>query len=181
MTAINLAGLLHEPPGSTRDIRLRDHYLNLGPDLELAGPIDADLRLQRTNRGVLLRGELSASLRRTCARCTDAFVEDVRVPLSEEFLPSVDPLTGAPVSLEAEDADTPRIDDHHQIELDAVFREELSLTEPVFPLCGPDCPGLCPECGLRLEAGPHAHDADEIDPRLAGLAALLRDGNRDTD
>jgi uncharacterized protein len=177
MTAFNLAGLLHEPPGSTRDIRLRDHYLNLGPDLELAGPIDADIRLQRTNRGVLLRGELRASLRRTCARCTDAFVEEVRVPLSEEFLPSVDPVSGAPVAADAQDADVPRIDDHHQIELDPVFREELSLTEPVFPLCRPDCPGLCPTCGLRLEDGTHEHGDAEIDPRLAGLAALLRDGD----
>jgi uncharacterized protein len=176
MTAFNLAGLLHEPPGSTRDIRLRDHYLTLGPDVELAGPIDADLRLARTNRGILLRGELRAPLRRACARCTDAFVEEVRVPLSEEFLPSVDPVSGAPVVQDAEDAETPRIDDHHQIELAPVFREELSLTEPVFALCRPDCPGLCPTCGERLSAGPHDHGADEIDPRLAGLASLLRDG-----
>ncbi len=179
MTAFNLAGLLHEPPGSTREIRLRDHYLNLGRDLELAGPIDADMRLQRTNRGVLLRGQLHASLRRTCARCTDAFVEEVRVPLSEEFLPSVDPVSGAPLTVDAEDAEVPRIDGHHQIELDPVFREELSLTEPVFPLCRPDCPGLCPTCGGRMESGTHEHGDAEIDPRLAGLAALLRDGDDD--
>lgn len=181
MTAFNLAGLLHEPPGSTREIRLRDHYLTLGPDLELAGPIDADLRLQRTNRGVLLRGELRAALRRTCARCTDAFVEEVRVPLSEEFLPSVDPTSGAPLAVDAEDAEVPLIDDHHQIDLDPIFREELSLTEPVFPLCRPDCEGLCPECGERLAGGPHAHGADEVDPRLAGLAALLRNGDNEGD
>ena len=181
MTAFNVAGLLHEPPGSTREIRLRDHYLTLGPELELAGPIDADLRLQRTNRGILLRGELRGSLRRTCARCTDAFVEEVSVPLSEEFLPSIDPTTGAPVPVDAEDADVPRIDDHHQIELDPSFREELSLTEPIFPLCRPDCEGLCPECGERLRGGPHAHATDEIDPRLAGLAALLRNGDGDAE
>ena len=177
MTAFNLAGLLHEPPGSTREIRLRDHYLTLGPDLELAGPIDADLRLQRTNRGVLLRGELRASLRRTCARCTDAFVEEVRVPLSEEFLPSVDPISGAPIAGDAEDAEVPRIDDHHQIELDPVFREELSLTEPIFPLCRPDCEGLCPECGERLAGRTHEHAAEDVDPRLAALAALLGNGD----
>jgi uncharacterized protein len=176
VTAFNVAGLLHEPPGATRDIRLRDHYTTLGPDVELAGPIDADLRLQRTNRGILVRGELLASLRRTCSRCTDPFVEEVRIPISEEFLPTVDPVTGAPVPSEAEDADTLRIDEHHQIELDPVFHDELSLTEPVFALCRPDCPGLCAVCGERLDRGEHAHGDDEIDPRLAGLAVLLRDG-----
>ena len=177
MTAFNIAGLLHEPPGATRDIRLRDHYLSLAPVVELAGPIDADLRLQRTNRGILMRGDLRATLRRTCARCTDAYVEEVRVPITEEFLPTVDPESGAPLALEEQDAETPRIDDHHQIELDTVFRDELSLTEPVFPLCRPDCPGLCPTCGERMDAGPPDHGGDEIDPRLAGLAALLPRGD----
>ena len=180
MTAFNVAGLLREPPGATRDIRLRDHYVTLGTDVELAGPIDADLHLQRTNRGILARGEIRASLRRTCARCTDPYVEEVRVPVSEEFLPSLDPDTGAPVVLdEGEGAETLRINEHHEIELDGVLHDELVLTEPMHPLCRPDCPGLCPECGLRMDAGDHAHGGDEIDPRLAGLAALLRDRNGD--
>lgn len=180
MTAFNVAGLLREAPGTTRDIRLRDHYVTLGADVELAGPVDADLHLQRTNRGILARGEIRASLRRTCARCTDPYVEEVSVPVSEEFLPSVDPDTGAPVILEAgEGVETLRINEHHEIELDGVLHDELVLTEPMHPLCRPDCPGLCPECGLRMDAGDHAHGGDEIDPRLAGLAALLRDRNGD--
>jgi len=180
MTAFNVAGLLHEPPGSTRDIRLRDHYVTLGPDVELAGPIDADLHLQRTNRGIFVRGDLTASLRRTCARCTDPYVEDVRVTVSEEFLPSVDPDTGAPLGAEEGDGPEPmRIDEHHEIELDGVLHDELVLTEPMHPLCRPDCPGLCPDCGGRMDAGDHDHAGEEIDPRLAGLAALLRDRNGD--
>jgi uncharacterized protein len=180
MTSFNVAGLLHEPPGAVRDARLRDHYLTLGADVELAGPLDADLRFQRTNRGVLLRGTLRAPLRRTCARCTDAYVEDVTVSIEEEFLPSVDLETGAQLVAEAETSEVvQRIDEHHEIELDGVFHDELSLTEPMHPLCRPDCPGLCTECGERLDGGDHAHGHDEIDPRLAALAALLRDGNRD--
>lgn len=175
MTSINAAGLLHETPGATRDVRLRDHYISLGPDVELAGPLDADLRLQRTNRGILVHGRVRAPLRRTCARCTDPFVEEVTVEIDEEFLPSVDPVTGQAVPLEAVDAETSRIDDHHEIQLDRILRDELALTEPMVPLCRPDCPGLCPECGERFDRGDHGHAAAEIDPRLAGLAALLLD------
>jgi uncharacterized protein len=175
MTAFNVAGLLREPPGSTREIRLRDHYVSLGADVELAGPVDADLRLQRTNRGVLLRGEVRAPLRRTCARCTDPFVEEVTTSVAEEFVPSIDPATGVRVPAPAEDEDVRAIDEHHEIELDPVLHDELALTEPMHPLCRPDCPGLCPECGLRLDARHTTHATDEVDPRLAGLAALLGD------
>ena len=181
MTSFNVAGLLHEPPGATRDVRLRDHYVTLGGDIELAGPLDADLRLQRTNRGILLRGELRAPLRRTCSRCTDPYVEEVSVPIEEEFLPSVDLETGAQVRTEPADPDvTLRIDGRHEIDLAGVFHDELSLTEPMHPLCRPDCAGLCPECGEKLETGRHDHGVDEIDPRLAGLAALLNDRNGDS-
>jgi uncharacterized protein len=178
VTSINVAGLLHEAPGVTRDVRLRDHYLNLGPEVELAGPLDADLRLHRTNRGILLRGRVRAPLRRTCARCTDPYVDEVSVEVDEEFLPSLDPVTGQPVGAPSEDdALVNRIDEHHEIQLDAVLRDELMLTEPMVPLCRPDCPGLCTECGERLDRGDHAHGGPEIDPRLAGLAALLNDRN----
>jgi uncharacterized protein len=182
MTSFNVAGLLHEPPGARRDARLRDHYVTLGPDIELAGPLDAELHFQRTNRGILVRGELRAPVRRVCARCTDPFVEEVTVPVAEEFLPSVDPATGAPVHAEHADDEgegVRRIDEHHEIDLAGTFHDELSLTEPMHPLCRPDCPGLCPECGEKLDRGDHAHIGEELDPRLAGLAALLgdRDGN----
>ena len=36
-------------------------------------------------------------MRRTCARCLEAFVEPVSISISEEFLPSIDPETGAAV------------------------------------------------------------------------------------
>ena len=180
MTSFNVAGLLHEPPGATRDIRLRDHYVTLGSDIELAGPLDADLRLQRTNRGILVRGDLRAPLRRTCSRCTDPYVEEVSVPIEEEFLPSVDLESGSQVQAEPAEADVAlRIDERHEIDLSGVFHDELSLTEPMHPLCRPDCAGLCPECGEKLERGEHDHGGDEVDPRLAGLAALLSDRNGD--
>ncbi len=59
--------------------------------------------------------------------------------------------------------------------MDALLHDELALTEPMHPLCSPDCPGLCVECGERLGATHEPHADADIDPRLAGLAALLRD------
>jgi uncharacterized protein len=173
MTVLNVAGLLQETPGAERSHVLRDHYLTLGSDVELAGPLDGELRLQRTNRGILVRGTVRGVVRRTCARCLEGYVEPAEVAIHEEFLPTVDPASGAPLPPpDHEDAAQP-IDDHHEIDIGPVLRDEFALAEPMHPLCRPDCPGLCPECGLRLDERHVAHPVDEVDPRLAGLARFL--------
>jgi uncharacterized protein len=170
---LNVAGMLHEPPGATREVALRDRYLALGTDVELAGPVDGLIRLQRTNRGILLRGSAEAPLRRTCSRCLEPFVERVQIQLAEEYLPTVDPLHGVPLPPPATDEAALAIDAHHQIDLGPVMHDELALTEPMHPLCRPDCPGLCPGCGRRMDVGSCACAVVEADPRLAVLARLL--------
>ncbi|MGH2456124.1 MAG: YceD family protein [Candidatus Limnocylindria bacterium] len=178
MTSFNVAGLLRDAPGAVRDYRLRDRYLSLGSDVELAGPLSGSLRLQRTNRGILVRGSLEAMVRRTCARCLEAYVEPVTVQVSEEYLPSLDPDTGTPLPEPDRDEFVQVIDEHHEIDLLGVLREEFALSEPMHPLCSPDCPGLCPDCGTRLGPGHPSHAEAEIDPRLAGLARLLEPDDR---
>jgi len=173
MTLLNVAGLLREAPGAAREVRLRDRYLALGADLELAGPLDGTLRLLRTNRGILLRGSIDAALRRTCARCLDPFVEEVRVQVAEEFLPSVDPISGTPLPAPSADEAALAIDARHAIDLGPVLHDELALSEPMHPLCRPDCPGLCPVCGRHMDVGSCSCQVDEPDPRLAVLAQLL--------
>jgi DUF177 domain-containing protein len=170
---VNVAGMLREPPGASREMLLRDRYVAVGPDVELAGPIDGEIRMQRTNRGILLRGSVRASLRRSCARCLDPYVEEVRVNLAEEFLPTVDPVHGHALPAPATDEDALLIDAQHQIDLGPVLRDELVLTEPMHPLCQADCPGLCSVCGRHLDVGSCDCITDEPDPRLAGLASLL--------
>jgi uncharacterized protein len=174
----NVAGVLQEAPGATREVVLRDRYLSVGADVELAGPIDGQLRLQRTNRGILLRGSVDAPVRRTCSRCLDPFVETVTLQLAEEFLPTIDPQRGVPLAPPAPDEEALTIDPQHQIDLTPVLHDELVLAEPMHPLCRVDCPGLCPGCGRHMEVGSCDCAAHEPDPRLAALARLL-EGMRD--
>jgi uncharacterized protein len=171
---VNVAGLLQEQPGVSRAYRLRDHYVNLAPAVELAGPLNGFLRLQRTNRSVLVRGQVSAAVRRTCGRCTEPYVDEARATIEEEFLPSVDVGTGAPVAMRGEPEEGPRINEHHEIDLGPILRDELALTEPILGLCRADCPGLCQGCGRRLDRGTCACAVDEPDERLAVLAQLLK-------
>lgn len=173
MTLFNAAGLLQDAPGAVREYALRDRYLSVGPDVELAGPVSGRVRLQRTNRGVLLRATLDASLRRTCSRCLEPFEESVTVSLAEEYLPSHDPERGTPLAPPAADEEALLMDERHQIDLVPVLHDELALTEPMHPLCRSDCPGLCTGCGRRLDVGSCNCGAVEPDPRMAVLAALL--------
>ncbi len=176
MTSINVAGLLRQTPGAVRQLRLRDRYLSLGPDLELAGPLDGDLRLLRTNRGILVRGTIEAPVRRTCARCLDPYVEAVRVDIAEEYLPTVDPEHGTPLEAPAADETALPIDARHQLDLTSVMHDELALAEPMHPLCRPDCRGLCPGCGRRLDVGSCDCASEQLDPRLQVLARF-REGH----
>jgi len=169
----NVAGMLQEPPGATREVALRDRYLSVGADVELAGPVDGTIRLQRTNRGILLRGSVDAPVRRTCSRCLDAFVEPVHVQLAEEFLPTVDPHRGVPLPPPASDEEAMPIDAQHQVDLTPILHDELALSEPMHPLCRADCPGLCPGCGRHMDVGSCDCAADEPDARLAALARLF--------
>jgi uncharacterized protein len=173
MTLVSVAGLLQEAPGATRQVVLHDRYLSLGADIELAGPVEGAFHLQRTNRGILVRGALTVPVRRTCARCLDAFVEEEQVAFLEEFVPTIDPAHGTPLAAPDPDGVVQLIDEHHQIDLTTVMHDELALSEPMHPLCRPDCPGLCPGCGRRLDVGTCACAVEELDPRLEPLARLL--------
>jgi uncharacterized protein len=173
MLSYNVAGLLRAVPGTARLIDVTLPGMPIADDVELAGPIQGALKLSRTGRGIIARGHLDTALVEQCSRCLAAVVAPIAVEIEEEALPTIDINTGMPVQLGPED-DAILLDDHHELDLQEAVREAISLAEPIAPLCRPDCRGLCLTCGTDLNADPaHTHDDDEIDPRMAGLAAML--------
>jgi uncharacterized protein len=175
-----LSGLMAEPPGSVREYTLDEVPVDAGDELRLAGPVSGHVRLSRTNRGLVLDGRFGTAIVGECARCLRPLATPVDLRLDEEVLPSIDIASGLPVSPEeGADPEAPRLTDHHELELRPLILEAISLAEPIAPLCEPDCPGLCPECGERR--GPdHAPHEAPIDPRLEVLRAFRVDGDRDS-
>jgi uncharacterized protein len=175
----NVAGLLTEPAGSSRHYHVAGATIDLGEDLRLADPIEGDVRLARTNRGLLVQAAFKAGLDAQCSRCLRDIEVPVEVTIDTEALPSLDIATGLPVATHDE-PDVLRLTDHHELDLENEVREALLLAEPIAALCDESCPGLCPVCGERLADGPHEHPDDEVDPRLEALKAFKVDAGDET-
>ena len=176
----NVAGLLAEPAGSTRDYLVAGVTIDLGDGLRLADPIEGRVHLARTNRGVLATADLATSLEAECSRCLRDLEVPIEISIEEEILPSLDLHTGRPLDRSLE-PDAVRLTDHHELELEPLVREAILLAEPIAPLCEPDCPGLCIACGERLTNGPHEHGDESIDPRLEALRAFKVDAGAETE
>jgi len=132
-------------------------------------PIQFDLRLESVVEGVLVTGTASGRLVGECARCL--------VDIEDEFLADVQELYVYPES-EAEPDEASRMEGD-LIDLEPVLRDQVVLALPFQPLCTDDCPGLCPDCGVRLADEPgHKHE-ERSDPRWAVLGGLLDDKEQD--
>lgn len=175
-----LAGLLGEPAGTERRYDVAGVTIPLADDLRLTEPLEGEVRIARTNRGVIVEAHLGASIAGTCARCLRDIEIPIAVDVREEALPSVELASGHPVDT-ASEPEVTRLTSHHELELGALVADAISLAEPIAPLCEEACPGLCPTCGERLGPEHAEHEQDEIDPRLAALRAFRSADSEATD
>ncbi|NDB18193.1 MAG: DUF177 domain-containing protein [Actinobacteria bacterium] len=133
--------------------------------------IDLDITLQAVGEGILVTGTATAPVVGECSRCLTEIRYPEQIELADLF--SYPPTDARGRVLEAEmdnDEDTLWVADDH-IDLEPVITDALVLGLPLAPLCRPDCPGLCPECGESLAEQPeHSHPLH--DPRWAALATL---------
>jgi len=172
MLSYNVAGLLRSVPGTSRTYSVDVAGLPIAEDLELAAPIEGEVKLSRTSRSILAQGRMHTFVAERCSRCLTPVAAPISVEIDEEALPLLDIDSGQPLDMSGE-PDALRLDEHHELDLASAVRDAISLAEPIAPLCRPDCRGLCLICGADQNQDPaHGHPEDDLDPRLAGLAAL---------
>ncbi|ULP46183.1 MULTISPECIES: YceD family protein [Mycolicibacter] len=131
------------------------------------GAVDLDLRVESVSEGVLVSGVVSARTAGECARCLQPLTGDIEVELTELFA-YPDSTTDATT----EDDEMGRVVDD-AVDLEQAIVDAVGLALPLSPLCDPDCPGLCPDCGVVLSTAEPGHHHDKIDPRWAKLAGML--------
>lgn len=137
-------------------------------------PVDLDLRLESVVEGVLVSGTASAAATGACVRCLDDVTYPVSADIQELFAYADRAKHHQDVAASDEDDDTRELDGD-LLDLEPVLRDSVVPTLPFKPVCRPDCPGLCSECGARLADDPDHHH-DVLDPRWAALQGLASTG-----
>jgi uncharacterized protein len=167
---INVSQLLREPIGAVRDYQVDGivHDIGDGKGYQVRG----ECQLLRTQRSVLTRCTLDTEVELTCSRCLSQFLYQMTLNFEEEYLPTIDAVSGAPLPL-PEEASTFTIDEHHILDLTEAIRQYALLAVPMKPLCREECAGLCQNCGKNLNQGPCDCPAQDVDPRWSKLTKLL--------
>jgi len=137
--------------------------------IEPGAPLELDLRVESVSEGVLVTGTVAAPTVGECARCLTAMRARVEVVLTELFA-----YPESTTEATTEEDEVGHVVDN-TIDLEQSIIDAVGLELPFSPVCRPDCPGLCPECGVLLATEP-GHHHDRIDPRWAKLAEMLDPG-----
>ena len=167
MTEINVAQLLKSPIGTTRRHEV-DDPLVIG---EAECKVKGELTLMRTNRGILITGQVKTDMELTCSRCLELFGCPLTMDIEEEYFPTMDVNTGASLP-PPEDPGAFTIDHNNTLDVGEAIRQYALLAVPMKPLCRENCAGLCATCGANLNAGACHCPPNVVDPRLAGLEKL---------
>jgi len=157
---INVLRELRQPVGGVLVFDVAERRVKL-EDVEL-GDLVGEVRLLRTDRGLLASLEAKATMRERCARCLGSTECPLQVHFEEEYIPVLDANSGARIRIIAEEEGF-RIGPDFVLDLREPLRQYVLMSEPFKPLCRPDCAGLCPSCGADLNKGSCGctPDADE--------------------
>lgn len=135
--------------------------------------VSVAVSLESVMDGVYVTGTAQAGTTGECVRCLDPLQQRVTAELQELYLYSAPDEGG-------DDVDELPLVDGDWIDLEPLLRDSLVTALPFQPVCSPDCPGLCSECGARLADDPgHAHES--TDPRWAALRGLALDADAPSD
>ncbi len=150
---------LIQKPGTMKELELVHSLENpLGTDV-VAVPKGRELklfvRLESVHEGILVTVSGDAVADTECSRCLEPMQEEIEIELQELFHYQ------------------PKEEDDFAIEQDRVDLEQALIDAvvpnlPIKPLCSEDCPGLCADCGEKLDVGVHNHEKP-IDPRFDAL------------
>jgi len=139
--------------------------------IDEGAPLTLDLRIESVSEGVLVSGTVTGPTAGECARCLTPITGDVEIDLTELF--------AYPDSATDETTESDEIGrvgasgEPDTVDLEQPIIDAIGMALPFSPLCGPDCAGLCPECGVPLATAEPGHQHEQIDPRWAKLAGLL--------
>ena len=129
--------------------------------------IGIDCTARRMKENVFVEGTVVTTVGMPCCRC----LKMIRLPIRSSFKYTFTPLplkTQDELELTAEDLDFAHYEGD-AIDLDMVIFEQILLQIPMKPLCAESCRGLCPHCGIDLNAASCNCRDEALDERLSAL------------
>ena len=164
---INVSQQLKTPIGSTRNYKVSEMIDFAGSSSVVRG----EVKLLRTDRGILVKGILHTTIEVTCSRCLSLFSYPLTLNIEEEYLPTTDVVSGALLTL-TEEPGSFTIDERFILDLTEAAHQYMLLAIPMKPLCREDCAGLCLNCGHNLNQGPCDCLPQKVAPRWSELGKL---------
>ena len=166
---INVSQLLKSGLGATRNYHIDD-------DVDITGEgkpsrVEGEVKLTRTDLGVLVTGTLRTDVEVPCSRCLTEFRLPLTLKIEEEYFPTIDVNSGVAVEV-PEEPGCFTIDEHHILDLTEAVRQYALTAIPIQTLCKAECAGLCPVCGQNLNEKQCGHQHKEADQRWAKLLEL---------
>lgn len=107
--------------------------LDADPSMRVAEPLHYRFFVQTVSGQLVVNGTVAVTMQIQCGRCADFFSTTVE---ESSFLRAYE-ISGSTETVDV----TPDI------------REDILLRLPHFPVCSPNCKGLCPQCGTNLNNG----------------------------
>jgi uncharacterized protein len=135
-------------------------------------PISAELLLLCAGSAVRVTGRLALAVMFGCVRCLREFLATYEVPVNAQYLPGPPSAAAGEHVMPVNEAENYYYRDKELV-LDDLVRQEVLLAMPYSPQCGPNCQGLCVQCGQDLNTG-KCDCAPPPDPRLAALREYLK-------
>jgi uncharacterized protein len=127
-------------------------------------PAPAELTVTRASSGTVLELTFDVNLEGPCFRC----LADAELPLSLRLREY------EATKPEGDEERTEYLEDD-RVDLSAWAHDAIALALPDKILCRSDCAGLCPVCGKDLNAEPHEHVEERVDPRWEKLSQLRQE------
>jgi uncharacterized protein len=124
--------------------------------------IPVEVEITQASGATVFDVRLHAKLAGPCMRCLGYAEVEVDTEAREFHDPAAAPADPLRSDYVVEDV----------LDVAAWARDAIALALPEQILCRQDCAGLCPVCGKDLNAEPHEHVEERIDPRWAALESL---------
>lgn len=106
-------------------------------DIHLKEPFEVDAKIALADKELVVQTQIKAPVVYSCARCLDEF----------------------PATVQTQQLFSYRVAPTDVVDITDDVRQEIILAYPMFPICQPDCKGLCTTCGQNLNHALCAHHA----------------------